>query len=101
MGDYNRAKDPECLQGMREIIRFTNIPERTFYGKGFARELKASRYVFRRRGKNGRPIYWTYKRLIIAWLTEKFSDHPENTPQQVQAVLEEGEPGQPEESSAG
>jgi len=64
--------DPEYLGSMEEIIRYTGVPRRTFYAKGLSRKLKESRYVFCRRGKYGQLRYWSYKRLILAFLAENF-----------------------------
>jgi len=69
-------KDPEYLGSLSEILAYTGIPRRTFYRDGHMKALKESRYVFSRvrRGKYGRTVYWSYKRLILAWLAENFTD---------------------------
>ena len=68
--------DDEILNSLGEIIRFTGIPRRTFYGAGYANKLRNSGYIFSRRGRYGQVRYWSYKRLIMAWLAENFSQIP-------------------------
>jgi hypothetical protein len=67
--------DPEYLGSIVEIIRYTGIPQPTFY-KHYLPRLKASRYLFRRRTSGWFPSirYWSYKRLILAWMVETFTD---------------------------
>jgi len=66
-------EEPERLDSMGEIIKFTGIPRRTFYSSGYADNLKKSAYIFSRVGRYGRKIYWSYKRLILAWMVENFT----------------------------
>ena len=67
----------ETLRSIGEIIAYTGIPKRTFYQKGYAKKLKESGYVFKRRGRYGKTISWSYKRLILAWLAENFFNIPQ------------------------
>lgn len=69
-------RDPEMLKSMGDIIDFTGIPRATFYAAGHADHLKNSGYIFQRPGKYGLTITWSYKRLILAWLTERFPNKP-------------------------
>ena len=68
------TNDPEYLGSMTRIIEFTGIPRRTFYANGYAKALKKSSYVFQRQGYYGQKIYWSYKRLILAWMVDFFSE---------------------------
>jgi predicted DNA-binding transcriptional regulator AlpA len=79
MGEHKKQKPPsphapntDYLRGMDEIIPFTGISRSTFYRKGYDKLLKNSRYIFHRRGRHGRTIWWSYKNLILVWLTENF-----------------------------
>jgi hypothetical protein len=72
-------KDPELLANMNEIIEFTGIPRRTFYDRGYAKNIKESTYVFCRTGRYGRKIYWSYKRLIMAWSIDNFCEKNKKT----------------------
>lgn len=64
------GRDPEYLGSITEIIEFTGIPRTSFYCNGYAENLKKSAYLFSRQGKYGRQIHWSYKRLILVWLSE-------------------------------
>jgi len=70
--ERNFSHDPEYLGSMEAIIAYVGIPRRSFYGMGLSKKLKESGLVFSRRGKQGRRQYWSYKRLILAFLAENF-----------------------------
>jgi len=65
--------DPEYIRSLTRIIEFTGIPRKTFYRRGYVKKLKESGYVFCRTGKYGLKVYWSYKRLILAFMVENFS----------------------------
>jgi len=63
------------LEGIGRIIEFCGIPPGTFYRAGYIDKLLNSRYIFARPGPMyGRPIWWSYKNLIICWLVDNFQD---------------------------
>jgi len=74
------TEDPEYLGSLSKIIDFTGIPRKTFYRSGYMKLLRSSGYVFSRErgGKYGQTIYWSYRRLILAWLAENFSSPEKN-----------------------
>lgn len=65
-------RDPEMLEGMDAIIRYCGFSRRTWYAKRLHEKLKDSRYVYTRPGSYGNTYYWTYKRLLLAFLAEEF-----------------------------
>ena len=61
--------DDEHLNSISRVIEFMNVSRTTFYAHDTHERLKEAGVLFSRPGKYGKTVWWSYKRLILGWMS--------------------------------